>query len=283
MGIKVIEKGLLTSIQDLGRFGYAGMGVPQSGVMDRYSAKMANLLVGNKKFEAVLEITLMGPVLKFTKSTLCVVVGIEAQVSLNEMKIKLLQPFWVQDGDVLHIKQVTQGARVYLAISGGFQTDNYLKSRSQFFPISENSQIQKGERLPFKRKAKEEASNFAGINYDIKNLSSSSLNVYKGPEWDKVPKTTQLQILENWLTVSKNNNRMAYQLQEQFPNHIEGMLSQPVLPGTVQLTPDGNLIVLMRDAQTTGGYPRVFQLTEESIQILSQKKQGDQLQFKLLN
>ena len=76
---------------------------------------------------------------------------------------------------------------------------------------------------------------------------------------------------------------MAYQVQEQFPNTLAGMLSQPVLPGTVQFTPDGNLIILMRDAQTTGGYPRIFQLTEDSINLLAQKRQGDSLQLKLID
>lgn len=283
MSVKVIKEGLLSSIQDLGRFGFAGWGVSQSGVMDRYSAKMANLLVGNQEFEAVIEVTLLGPVLEFQEKTLVVIVGIEAQVKLNGQKIELLKPFLVQDGDQLHIQQITQGVRAYIGVSGGFQTKEYLKSKSQFFPISTHSSLQKGEVLAFKPQQENSVQQFAGIKYDAKRYSTKVLEVYKGPEWDRLSTELQLQLQIEMLSISKNNSRMAYQLVEQFPNAIKGMLSQPVLPGTVQLTPDGNLIVLMRDAQTTGGYPRVLQLTEKSIQILSQKKQGDQIEFKCID
>lgn len=99
MGVKVIEKGLLASIQDRGRFGYANIGVPQSGAMDRYSAKIANLLVGNEEFKAVMEITLLGPLLEFTENAFVVLVGIEANIRLNGSKISLLKPFKVKKGD----------------------------------------------------------------------------------------------------------------------------------------------------------------------------------------
>ncbi|MDT0293805.1 biotin-dependent carboxyltransferase family protein [Mesonia ostreae] len=282
MSVKVIKEGLLSSVQDLGRFGFAGWGVPQSGVMDRYSAKMANLLVGNEEFEAVMELTLLGPILEFQEEVLIVVVGIEAQATLNGQKIELLKPFLVDKGDQLHIQQITQGVRAYIAISGGFKTKEFLKSRSQYYPITSYAGLQKGETLPFDLQSEDLPQNFAGIKYDIKRYVSKVLEVYKGPEWDRLSNELQIQLQIQMLTISKNNSRMAYQIDEQFPNSLEGMLSQPVLPGTVQLTPDGSLIILMRDAQTTGGYPRIFQLTEESIQILSQKKQGDKVEFKCI-
>ncbi|MGO1586111.1 MAG: biotin-dependent carboxyltransferase family protein [Mesonia sp.] len=283
MSVKVIKEGLLSSIQDLGRFGFAGWGVPQSGVMDRYSAKMANLLVGNQEFEAVMEVTLLGPVLEFQKETLVVVVGLKAQVKLNDLKIELLRPFLVESGDQLHIKQITQGVRAYVAVSGGFKTKEFLKSRSQFFPITSHASLQKGEISPYDLQEENSVQQFAGIKYEAKRYASKVLEVYKGPEWDRLSNELQIQLQIEVLSISKNNSRMAYQLTEQFPNTIKGMLSQPVLPGTVQLTPGGNLIVLMRDAQTTGGYPRIFQLTEKSIQILSQKKQGDKVEFKCID
>lgn len=282
MSVKVIKEGLLTSVQDLGRFGFSGWGVPQSGVMDRYSAKMANLLVGNEDFEAVIEISLLGPVLEFQEEALVVVVGLEAQVKLNEQKIELLKPFLVESGDQLNIQQITQGIRAYVAISGGFQTQNYLNSRSQFFPVSRRSSLQKGEVLAYNAPEQDATQHSAVIKYEAKRYDSNVLEVYKGPEWDRLSNELQIQLQIQMLTISKNNSRMAYQLEEQFPNSLGGMLSQPVLPGTVQLTPDGSLIILMRDAQTTGGYPRVLQLTEKSIQLLSQKKQGDQVELKLI-
>ena len=283
MGVKVIEKGLLTSIQDKGRFGYAQLGVSQGGAMDRYSAKIANLLVGNEAFKAVMEVTLLGPLLEFTKDAFIVLVGIEANIRLNGNEISLLKPFKVKKGDRLHIKQITKGARLYLAIFGGFQTEVRLESRSQFYPVTKASSIQKGELIPISENEGLKLVDFASVKYKNKELTSSVIEVFKGPEWDQVPSVLQEQILSTELTISKNNSRMAYQLQEQFPNTLAGMLSQPVLPGTVQFTPDGNLIILMRDSQTTGGYPRIFQLTEDSINVLAQKRQGDSLQLKLID
>lgn len=282
MSVKVIKEGLLSSIQDLGRFGFAGWGVPQSGVMDRYSAKMANLLVGNEEFEAVIEVSLLGPVLEFQKEALVVVVGLKAQVKLNDQKIELLKPFLVTEGDQLDIQQITQGVRAYVAISGGFHTKEYLKSKSQFYPVSAHSSLQKDDVVGYDTPQENAVKHSAAIKYKIKRYTTKVLEVYKGPEWDQLSNEIQIQLQIQMLTISKNNSRMAYQLEEQFPNSLKGMLSQPVLPGTVQLTPDGNLIVLMRDAQTTGGYPRVLQLKEKSIQILSQKKQGDQIELKLI-
>lgn len=283
MGVKVLEKGLLTSIQDRGRFGYAQLGVPQSGAMDRYSAKIANLLVGNEKFKAVIEITLLGPLLEFTKDAFIVLVGIEANIHLNGKEISLLKPFKVKKGDRLHVKQITKGARLYLAVFGGFQTEVRLGSTSQFYPITKTSSFKKGDLIAISKNEDLKLVDFASVKYKNKELTSSVIEVFKGPEWDQVPSVLQEQILSAELTISKNNSRMAYQLQEQFPNTLAGMLSQPVLPGTVQFTPDGNLIILMRDAQTTGGYPRIFQLTEGSINVLAQKRQGDSLQLKLVD
>jgi len=283
MGVKVIEKGILTSIQDKGRFGYAQLGVSQGGAMDRYSAKIANLLVGNEAFKAVMEVTLLGPLLEFTKDAFIVLVGIEANIRLNGNEISLLKPFKVTRGDRLHIKQITKGARLYLAIFGGFQTEVRLESRSQFFPITKTSSVKKGDLIAISKNEGLKLVDFASVKYKNKELTSSVIEVFKGPEWDQVPSVLQEQILSTELTISKNNSRMAYQLQEQFPNTLAGMLSQPVLPGTVQFTPDGNLIILMRDSQTTGGYPRIFQLTEDSINVLAQKRQGDSLQLKLID
>jgi len=283
MGVKVLEKGLLTSIQDRGRFGYAQLGVPQSGAMDRYSAKIANLLVGNEAFKAVMEITLLGPVLEFTEDAFIVLVGIEANIRLNGKEISLLKPFKVKKGNRLHVKQITKGARLYLAVFGGFQTEVRLGSTSQFYPITTASSVKKGDLITISKNEGLKLVDFASVKYKNKELTSSLIEVFKGPEWDQVPSVLQEQILRAELTISKYNSRMAYQLQEQFPNTLAGMLSQPVLPGTVQFTPDGNLIVLMRDAQTTGGYPRIFQLTDDSINVLAQKRQGDSLHLKLID
>ncbi|TQD39124.1 5-oxoprolinase subunit C family protein [Haloflavibacter putidus] len=282
MGVKISNEGIFTSIQDRGRFGYAGIGVPQSGAMDRYSAKIANMLVGNEDFEAVMECTLIGPNLLFQNKALVALAGLAAEVSLNNQKIELLRPFKVNIGDELHIKQITQGTRLYLAINEGFQTEEVLNSRSYYTSVTKKEKLEKNDVIPFNSFTEKKKRNYAKINYNQVLLTTNKIKVYKGPEWHLLPKKLQEQILKDKVSISKNTSRMAYQIEEKFPNKLSGMLSQPVLPGTVQLTPDGNLIILMRDAQTTGGYPRVLQLAPESINTLAQKKQGDMVCFKML-
>ena len=108
------------------------------------------------------------------------------------------------------------------------------------------------------------------------------MEVFKGPEFEYLTLEQQAQLFNNKLTISNLNNRMAYQFKEPLKNNLNPIITSQVLPGTVQLTPSGNLIVLMRDCQTTGGYPRILQLKETSINVLSQKMTGQTLQFKLL-
>ena len=111
-------------------------------------------------------------------------------------------------------------------------------------------------------------------------LDSNFLEVHKGPEYDMLNDKQLERLFAKEFTVSKENNRMAYQLDETIETHSRTLLTSATLPGTVQLTPAGKLIVLMKDAQTTGGYPRILQLSEEAICVLSQKKCGDNISFK---
>ena len=258
MSIKVKQPGLLTSVQDFGRTGFASYGVPQSGVMDRYSAKIANLLVGNTEYEAVLEITMMGPTLVFEEEMLVALSGLEAVVTLNDKKIELLRPFEVKNGDVLQIKQITKGIRLYLAVNGGFQTEMKLKSRSMYEPITTTSSLQKGDQLHIAEYRDTKEKTFAHLKYEAEKYASEAIEVYPGPEFDFLTDAMIDKLLQQTFSISKNNSRMAYQLEEKIENNLKPILTQPVLPGTVQFTPGGNLIILMRDAQTTGGNRRKY-------------------------
>jgi allophanate hydrolase subunit 2 len=108
-----------------------------------------------------------------------------------------------------------------------------------------------------------------------------NLGVQHGPEFDLLSDRQLETLFSREFTIAKENNRMAYQLNESLASHNTTMLTSATLPGTVQLTPSGKLIILMRDGQTTGGYPRILQMTERAISILSQKKFGDQVAFQL--
>ena len=282
MSIKVLQPGLFSTIQDRGRIGFAKFGVPKSGAMDLYSAKIANLLVGNSEEEALMEITLIGPKLEFQQATQIAITGLKAIVSLNGKKISLNKVVSIKSGDQLQVKQIIEGARVYLAVKGGFETEEKLESKSMYAPITRFSKLKKEDEIAYTNFEEVKVKKNAHIKFDD-NLFDDELEVFAGPEFERLSETMKLNLLRKEFSVSKNNSRMAYQLEEKLENNLQAILTQPVLPGTVQFTPSGNLIILMRDCQTTGGYPRIFQLTEDSINKLAQKKQGDKLKFKLID
>ncbi|MAB49809.1 MAG: allophanate hydrolase [Flavobacteriaceae bacterium] len=278
--LKVLQPGFYSTIQDYGRFGYRDYGVPVSGVMDSYSAQFANALLGNTNEAALIEMTMVGGKFQFLEPTTIVVSGAFMNPKLNDMPIEQHKLIHIHSNDVLHFAQVEQGFRTYLAIKGGFESDVLLGSRSQYNPVTSNNTIHKGELVPYQSFSSLYVSN-SKVKFDDSILKSNILDVFKGPEFDRLSEKQKQQIENGEFKVSKNNNRMAYQLEPMVENDLEPILSAPVLPGTVQLTPNGNLIVLTRDCQTTGGYPRVLQLMESAINMLAQKTTGNTLKFRL--
>lgn len=277
--LKVLKSGFFTTIQDLGRFGYRDIGVPISGAMDTDSVKKANLLLENDPNAAVLEITMTGPTLQFDAPTAICLSGANISATLNNIPVENYQVVQVSSGDILSYGKLEAGLRGYLAVKGGFQTEKVLQSRSQYFPVTSKKRIKDGDGIPYEKAA------YLPMISEVKienHFSTKELEVFKGPEFDILSDTQLADIFSKPFTVSKENNRMAYQLKEVIPGHEVSMFTSGTLPGTVQFTPAGRLIILMKDGQTTGGYPRVLQLSEQAIDILAQKKMGDELSFRLV-
>ncbi|MGX1929982.1 5-oxoprolinase subunit C family protein [Flagellimonas sp. 2504JD4-2] len=278
--LKVLKSGFFLTIQDLGRLSNRHLGVPISGVLDSISVKMANKMLGNDSNDAVLEITMTGPTLQFEDATHICLSGAQLSATLNNKPIDNYQVIKVSEGDILSYGRLENGFRNYLAIKGGFTTPKVLGSRSQYFPVTEKKCIKDGDEIPFD----------ANISFEppvsevkIKShFDQDYLEVYRGPEYDMLSDRQLASLFSKPFTVSKANNRMAYQLSELIDGHDTSMLTSGTLPGTVQFTPAGRLIILMKDGQTTGGYPRILQLSDEAICVLAQKKFGDSLNFKLL-
>jgi len=281
--LKVVKSGFYTTIQDSGRFGYRAFGVPISGSMDSYSSHYANSILGNDRDCAVLEITMSGPELHFQEPTQIAIAGADLTPKLNGKLISNNQVIDIKFNDVLSFAGLRNGLRCYLAIKGGLQSEVYLGSRSMYNTISESDTINVGEEIYYEKLLSNSIKTYSNLKYDHDLLSTKILEVENGPEYNELPQELKNKLSKLQFKVSKFNNRMAYQLEPLMSNTIETILTSPVLPGTVQLTPNGNLIILMRDCQTTGGYPRVLQLTERSLNIISQKRQGEKIFFRLTN
>ena len=278
--IEVISGGLYTTIQDLGRFGYRRFGVPLSGAMDSYSSRLANRLVGNSKKDAVMEITHIGPVLRFTERTEIAITGAGFSPTLNNYEIPLNTRTHIPKNSILKFGLPGYGLRAYLSVSGGFMTEKILNSFSFYSGITQLDTLEKGDSLPFNKFEGPPAKITASVKVPRLHFTSNILEVSPGPEFYLLSKTIQTKLLEKKLTVTSDSNRMAYLLDGWGDLSANDIITGPVQPGTVQLTPGGECVVLMRDAHTTGGYSRVLQLTESSINTLAQKKAKSEVIFK---
>jgi len=280
--IKVLHPGFYSTIQDSGRIGFQQYGVPYSGVMDIYSAALANHTLGNKESASVIEMTMTGATLQFYYDTYICISGADMVAKINDTNIMLNKSIKIISGDILTFGKLKKGFRSYLAVSGGFKTETIMNSQSMYKGITTQSRISKNDELKINTNTYYIDNKHALIKVNNELYFNDKIEVFKGPEFELLLKNQQEFLFQMTFTISKDNNRMAYQLLETLDNSLEPIITSAVLPGTVQLTPSGKLIVLMRDCQTTGGYPRVLQLKESAINILAQKFTGNVINFKLV-
>jgi biotin-dependent carboxylase-like uncharacterized protein len=278
--ISVIEAGFFSTIQDLGRTGSQDLGVPVSGVMDSHSAILANTLLGNDENDAVIEMTLTGSKLLFDVNTAICISGAHFSPSLNDTPFKLNKVISVQKGDILSFGRLKYGVRTYLAVKGGIISEKVLNSRSMYRNITTYFKIEKNDEMEIREYDDISDAKHASVKIVNDHFQSDELSVHAGPEFDQLTPNQQKGLFTREFNIAKENNRMAYQLEQLLENELSPIITSLVLPGTVQLTPSGKLLILMRDCQTSGGYPRVLQLEEQAINTLSQKFTGDRVRFK---
>ena len=276
--VELLTSGLYSTLQDSGRFGFRRLGVPQSGAMDPYSFAFANSLLNNDTNCTAIEWYRTAPILLFHQNTIISLTGASGNAFLNEKPVLHYKSLRVRENDILRIQNVNYGNYGYIAIKNGFLTSKIMESTSQYKNITPKFRLHKGDFL-----------SYTSVDYDQKrythikplfDATDAALIVFPGPEFDQMSKAQQKQLLTESWTLSPQQDRMAFVLQEKLEHTLPQITSSPVLPGTVQLTPDGSLIVLMHDCQTTGGYPRVLQLTQRSVGRLSQMRTGQSIRFR---
>ncbi|TVP51692.1 MAG: biotin-dependent carboxyltransferase [Mongoliibacter sp.] len=282
--IHFVQPGLMTSVQDLGRFGLAEYGIPYSGAMDRYAVAQVNFILRNPKDAAVLEMSGIGPEMVFEHETRIVFAGADTEVYLNQKPVKYGQIVDIKPDDHVLVKKIKKGQWAYMGIQGGFETETVAESKSWFEGITPRTRVHKGETICYLSEAERyyhPVETKAKIRSDWFRISK--IKVYPGPEWDLLPQLLHNRILNKAFRISDMIDRMAYQLEEKISHELDPILTSPVYPGTVQLTPSGKLIVLMRDGQVTGGYPRILQVENASLNVLSQKTPKEKITFTLIS
>lgn len=274
--IEVIQPGVHSTIQDVGRLKHREQGVPTGGAMDQHAFVLANHILQHATMKPVIEFTLKGPTLYFHGETYITLTGGKFQMELNGKVISHAKAVFVPAKSTLKIGQSITGNYGYLCILGGFNTKQVLDSGSYHPSILPSSKLKKGMQFFYIRPTIKKANHYSRINPIHDKFCRTKLAVYPGPEFHLLSKAEQDTILGHSFFVSPKSNRMAIQLSNTPVVKAPEIITAPVQPGTVQLTPAGQFIVLMRDAQTTGGYARILQLTDHAINSLSQCKVGEQ-------
>src|ERR1700748_2595544 len=296
MAFSIIKPGLLDTIQDMGRNGFGNWGISPGGAMDIYAAQVANLLVGTDNQEAVIEIHFPGPQILFEQNTLIAITGADFSPTINDEVIPRWQPVVVRKNTVLHFPSLVEGGRCYLSVHGGYCMKKWLNSYSTHLKAGaggpEGLPLKKGDELPFN----ENTIYFAGLlkeesNFEILPWRVNTAKIYQHPheigfipghEWTLLSAPSRAAFLENNFLIHPSSDRMGYQLKGSplsLDQPVE-LVSSAVSFGTVQLLPDGQLIVLMADHQTTGGYPRIAHVVTAPLPNLAQLRLSDAIQFK---
>lgn len=299
MSFTIIKPGLLDTLQDTGRYGYNSIGINTGGAMDPYAARVANMLADNCSTEAVVEIHFPGPQILFEQNALISITGADFTPMLNDEVLPLWKPIVVRKNTILHFHKLQQGARCYLAIHGGICVKKWLNSYSTNLKAAaggyEGRKLEKGDELPFK----ESTIYFAGLLQEGKDYHPLNWRVgiertYQYPheifftpgrEWPELTEPSRSDLLQNNFIIHPFSDRMGYRLKgiALQRNGPAEMVSSGVGFGTLQLLPDGQLIVLMADHQTTGGYPRIGHVISAHLPKLAQLRPSDGIQFKMVD
>jgi len=282
----VIKPGAFTTIQDLGRYGYLRQGIPISGAMDTFSHVAANLLVANHPNAATLEITLIGPELRALTDTEIAITGADLTLRINGEEASLWQTIRINKGDIISFGMPRSGCRAYLALRGGINVPKVLGSRSTYtrgeFGGINGKPLQAGDIIHGFNEIKP-------LNIELKlpiELIPNYPKKYRahvilGPQKEAFTEKGIETFLSSLYTVTAESDRMGYRLEGPDIEHVSkaDIVSDAILPGAVQVPEDRKPIIMMRDAQTTGGYAKIAVVTTPDLSLLAQAKPGNTIRF----
>jgi antagonist of KipI len=276
MDVTVIRAGMQTTVQDLGRSGHLAEGVPHGGAADPFAHRVANLLVGNAEDSPALEVTLTGPELEFGEAAWIAVCGARFE------GIPAWRPIRVEAGERVRFGKRLHGCRAYLSVCGGFDVERVMDGRGTFLAVGIGG---------FKGRALRDGDVVPCVSSGRQLTGRWSLDERMFPRYSRDPSVRVIPgshaaefgdaLYSGRFGVTSRSNRMGIRLDGPRLAREGGgeLVSTAVAPGTIQVPPDGNPIVLMADAQTLGGYPRVAHVAAVDVPLLAQLAPGDGVRF----
>jgi antagonist of KipI len=312
MSLRIIRPGLLTTVQDRGRFGLQHLGVVPCGAMDPVALELANGLVGNRAGEALLEITVLGPEIAFESDVLVALCGAEMEAKvggakkdarLDGARLPLNRPVLLEKGAVLNTGRATLGSRAYLAVAGGIALPPVLASRSTCLPAKfgglQGRALRAGDRLPLLENVSALSLNrYRNLNsrkdmHGLRTVGWSApaltlparepivIHAMEGRHHAHFDAAARRAFFDATWRVTPDSNRMGFRLAGPVLAREDAVeiLSEPTCLGTVQVPANGLPIALMADHQTTGGYPKIAEIAAADVPRLAQLAPGGRVQF----
>ena len=285
--IAIIKPGMLTSIQDLGRWGMQARGVPVAGPMDEYSHRLANLLVGNDPSAAALEVTLIGPEMEVLHEVTCAVAGADFVLRANDTVVPMHEPFVLRAGSRLRFGERRRGARATLAFRGGIGVDPVFRSRAtsliaRMGPLDGRA-LRSGDTLPIggSKMAPHRSRDDATPSRLSVPEGGARVRVLPGPHEDMFTTAAFETLCHSRFTITPQSNRMGYRLDGPPLAHRRSadVLSDATAIGSLQVPASGLPILLMADRQTTGGYPKIGTVISADLPLAGQLAPGDWIEF----
>ena len=278
MTVEIVRPGLLTTLQDRGRSGWAMLGVGTAGAMDDVALRLANALVGNPPGASALEITVIGPRLRFDEAATIALTGAE------HPDVPMWRAVRVDAGSVLDFGNARHGARAYLAIAGGFAVEHMLGSASTDVnaklggrPLREGDRLAVGDSHPTESHPAWSLDPRPWFDAD----PATPIRLMRGAHFEALDAASRIALFEREFRIAADSNRVGYRLDGPrlaLSAPLE-LVSEPLAAGTVQLPPGGQPIALMAEHPTVGGYPRIGHVAAVDLALLAQRKPGDPVRF----
>lgn len=289
MGIIIKSDSLMTTIQDIGRIGSQASGIPVSGAMDLYSARLANILIGNCQNEPVLEMLMTGPDIEFTDSCAIALTGADFQPCINGMEIDMCRALYVKKGDLLSFKGQRNGNYCYAAFSGRLDIQPVLGSCSTYVKAGlggfKGRKLLRGDAIAFKEHTAKLNNMRIRMAQPIKTEKRQQLRVILGPQDDYFSKEAIDTFLRCEYKITNEFDRMGVRLNGEKIDTISGsdIISDGIALGSVQIPNHGQPIIMLADRQTAGGYTKIAAVIRSDIRRLAQTAVGSTVYFKKIS
>jgi antagonist of KipI len=297
MSLRVVKSGAFDIVQDLGRYGFQYLGINPGGAMDTIAAQVSNMLVGNDINDAIIELHFPASSFLFEQDAVIALSGADFGAVCNTYSLPLNTPVVIKKYSLLQFTKYNSGARCYLAVESGFDLPKWLNSYSTHLKVKTGGFngrcLNKDDELPIKKNhdytgvLKEKDCLALPWKADIASLYSTqkTLRVCSGPEYNSLTDSSKKEFIFSSFTITNQSDRMGYRMQGeslQLHHRVE-LISSAVSKGTIQLLPNGQLIILMADHQTTGGYPGIAHVISADIPSLAQRQSNETIQFKIID